>query len=320
MSRVAPCFRCSGVTMTPSGRSALALALMMLVHGPAVAQVTTPQRMYGEVAINSTTIAFSFAGQIWEVSRAGGTARRLTTSAEDHSFPVYSPDGTRLAFTRGTSLYVMPAGGGEPKRLTWFPRTPYPRAWTPDGKMILYCAARDGDGNMRALLVPADGGPETLLPLNPVRFASYSPDGKRLALVGRTIFLGGVDRRFYRGGMRDPLEIVDVRACAEPADDRAGGRVPVRLGPDEEPPVVAGRRPDPVLDLEGGAGAAGRLVPEHEAVPVDRDEGRHAGAQHPAQAVLRRENVGPVRRGLVVPHQSTHRFPPLPQVLPPASR
>ena len=107
------------------------------------------------------------------------------------------------------ALWVVPSSGGEPRRLTWYPRNPFPRTWSPDGRTILFASARDGDANLRGITVPAAGGPETTLPVWPVRYASYSPDGKRLAVVGRTAFFNGVDRRFYRGGNRDPISLID---------------------------------------------------------------------------------------------------------------
>ena len=165
--------------------------------------------MYGDVTINSERVAFAFAGQLWDVARTGGTARRLSSTPDDHAFPLYSPDGSQLAFRRDNGLYVMPAAGGAARRLTWYPRAVVPRSWSPDGKTLLYVSARDGDGNQRALTVPVGGGPESMLPVQPVRFASYAPDGKRLAILGRTPFHGGVDRRYYRGGQRDPIWVVD---------------------------------------------------------------------------------------------------------------
>jgi tricorn protease len=181
--------------------------------------------LYRDVTINATHVAFSYAGALWDVPRSGGTARRLSATAEDHATPLYSPDGSQLAFTRGMSVYVMPATGGEVRRLTWFPRMAFVRAWSPDSRTILFTSARDGDGNMRALTVPASGGPETLLPVHPVRFASFAPDGRRMAIVARTIFASGVDRRYYRGGMRDPIEIVDPRSGQSTAITRGAANV-----------------------------------------------------------------------------------------------
>src|SRR5262245_16333076 len=65
---------------------------------------------------------FVYAGQIYTVGKEGGIARRLTSGPGYTSFPRFSPDGKQLAFTSqydgNTEVYVMPAEGGVPKRLT----------------------------------------------------------------------------------------------------------------------------------------------------------------------------------------------------------
>src|SRR6266478_1524738 len=71
---------------------------------------------------NGTQIVFCYAGELYTVGKEGGTARRLTSGPGYTSFARFSPDGTQLAFTSqydgNTEVYVMPAEGGAPKRLT----------------------------------------------------------------------------------------------------------------------------------------------------------------------------------------------------------
>jgi len=73
-------------------------------------------------ATNGTQIVFCYAGQIYTVGKEGGIARRLTSGPGYTSFPRFSPDGKQIAFTSqydgNTEVYVMPADGGVPKRLT----------------------------------------------------------------------------------------------------------------------------------------------------------------------------------------------------------
>ena len=71
--------------------------------------------------------------------------RRLTQApvgAGDWRFEV-SPDGSTLAFIRYekvgiADLYVVPMGGGEPRRLSNWSATMYGLSWTPDGREIVY--------------------------------------------------------------------------------------------------------------------------------------------------------------------------------------
>ena len=82
------------------------------------------------------------------------------------STPAFSPDGKLLAFVRGASsrdveIYVMPAAGGEPKRLTFDNRSGRSLAWTADGHDIVFSLWFYG--NLRLWRVSASGGtPEQL--------------------------------------------------------------------------------------------------------------------------------------------------------------
>jgi len=87
------------------------------------------------------------------VSLADSTTRRLTSPLDqqlDYG-PAFSPDGSMVAFVRGivsgvvSDLYVMPAWGGAPKRLThdntWIYGSP---TWTPDGRDLVFSSTRGG--------------------------------------------------------------------------------------------------------------------------------------------------------------------------------
>src|SRR5207248_993247 len=71
---------------------------------------------------NGQQIVFCYAGQLYTVAREGGIARRLTSGPGYTSFSRFSPDGKQVAFTSqydgNTEVYVMPAEGGAPKRIT----------------------------------------------------------------------------------------------------------------------------------------------------------------------------------------------------------
>ena len=69
-----------------------------------------------------TQIAFVYAGDIWLVPKDGGSAFRLTSSPGEESFPRFSPDGTKVAYSASydgnVDVFVIPSAGGEPMRLT----------------------------------------------------------------------------------------------------------------------------------------------------------------------------------------------------------
>ncbi len=80
---------------------------------------------------------------------------------------VFSPDGTRVAFTmtwydveanRGNSdVWVVPVEGGEAIQMTSSPGTDSSPAWSPDGKWLAFVSTRGGNGP-QIYLLPADGG------------------------------------------------------------------------------------------------------------------------------------------------------------------
>src|SRR5512143_1687418 len=74
-------------------------------------------------AIHGDQIVFTYASDLYTVSASGGVARKLTTDVGFEMFARFSPDGKQIAFTGqydgNTEVYLMPAEGGVPKRLTF---------------------------------------------------------------------------------------------------------------------------------------------------------------------------------------------------------
>src|SRR5262245_2056934 len=109
-------------------RIALALfvtAATLLAEKPLLLQKPT---------ISKTQVAFSYGGDLWIASRDGGEARRLTTGPGIETDPMFSPDGSMIAFTGeydgNVDVYIVPAAGGVPKRLTWHPNADSLVGWT----------------------------------------------------------------------------------------------------------------------------------------------------------------------------------------------
>src|SRR5215470_8431964 len=89
------------------------------------AQSANTYTLLRKPTVSRTQIAFSYGGDLWIVSRTGGEARRLTSDVGIEIDPVFSPDGSMIAFTGeydgNEDVYVVPAAGGIPKRLTSHP-------------------------------------------------------------------------------------------------------------------------------------------------------------------------------------------------------
>jgi tricorn protease len=110
------------------------LLLSILIHllGSNATHAQSPAPLLFQTpTISRDHIAFSYAGDIWLVERAGGTARRITTTVSRETSPVFSPDGSQLAFTRlnsalgpfGWDVYVVKVdqthATGDEQRITY---------------------------------------------------------------------------------------------------------------------------------------------------------------------------------------------------------
>jgi tricorn protease len=164
-------------------------------------------------SISRSQIVFSYAGSLWIAGREGGEARRLTTGGHE-SHPIFSPDGAEIAFTGeydgNTDVYVVPAAGGVPRRLTYHPGWDEAVGWTPDGKQVLFRSARNAfaDGVVQLFTIPVEGGFPTPLPLVRAAEGSYSPDGSHLAYVPIDQWQRAWKR--YRGGQAKPIWIANL--------------------------------------------------------------------------------------------------------------
>src|SRR5260370_41386749 len=73
------------------------------------------------ISPDHSEIAFVSGGDIWTVPSGGGEARLLVSHPATESRPIYSPDGTRLAFvstrTGGGDIYVLNLRSGDLKRM-----------------------------------------------------------------------------------------------------------------------------------------------------------------------------------------------------------
>lgn len=171
-------------------------------------------RMLRSPTVSSTHIAFTYAGNVWIVERAGGSARRLT-SVGNESNPKLSPDGKWIAFSGdyggNTDVYVVPAMGGEPKRLTWHASADNVQGWTPDGKSIVFASGRAASAptaTTRFWTVPMAGGFETPMSMPRAYQGKISPDGKRIAYRMNSSW--DEERRNYRGGQNRAVWIMDL--------------------------------------------------------------------------------------------------------------
>lgn len=175
-------------------------------------------------AIYGDKVVFTYAGDLYTVSSAGGVARKLTNDVGTELFAHFSPDGKTIAFTGqydgNSEVYVIPSEGGIPKRLTYtatLDRDDVSDRMGPnnivmswkDNKTVVYRSRRVEFNDFKGKLFTAsiDGGIPEELPLPRGGWNSFSPDGKKLAY--NRIFREFRTWKRYRGGQADDIFIYD---------------------------------------------------------------------------------------------------------------
>jgi tricorn protease len=192
----------------------LLVVLTSILSQFAVAQSNSPLLLRFPT-VSKTQIVFTYADDLWIVSRDGGDARRLTSAAGIEGLPYFSPDGSLIAFTGdfdgNRDVFVVPASGGIPRRLTYHPAEEYAAGWTPDGKKILFNSWGNSFIHFEDQLytVPVEGGLPVEVPLPIAEDASYSPDGTHIAYVPHPKWQQAWKR--YHGGQTTPIWIADLK-------------------------------------------------------------------------------------------------------------
>jgi hypothetical protein len=203
---------------TPQSRSGSLMCVPASIPRPRSAARPTAAGQspgyYRFPAIHGDQIVFCSDDDLWVVGAAGGVARRLTVSKAAVARPVFSPDGRWIAFTGtdegGVEVYLVPAEGGEPRRLTHLGANTLTLGWSANATEVL-CASDAGQpflGHSQLFAVPADGGPPRSLELGPARDVALEPGGRGMAIARNA----GDPARWkrYRGGTTGTLW-VDAR-------------------------------------------------------------------------------------------------------------
>lgn len=176
--------------------------------------------------IHDNQVVFSYAGDLYAVEKSGGIARKLTSHKGFEIFPRFSPDGTQIAFTGqydgNTEIYLIPAKGGEPKRLTYTATLSRDdlsdrmgpnnivMSWDPDGKNVIYRSRKQTFNSFKGQLfsVSTEGGSSEELPVSVGSWCSFSPDGKKMAM--NFVMREFRTWKYYKGGMADDVYIFDT--------------------------------------------------------------------------------------------------------------
>src|SRR5215207_2152076 len=130
-------------------------------------------------------IAFHRNGEIYVMNADGTSQTSLTNNADLDAEPIWSPDGTKIAFrsdryNHNYQIYVMNADGSEQTNISNNTAADIHPDWSPDGTKIAF--ASDRAGSYQIYVMNADGSEQTRL-TNPAfgYQPSWSPDGTEIA-------------------------------------------------------------------------------------------------------------------------------------------
>jgi TolB protein len=197
-------------TAAPSLRFAWILIAVLLAVAVAAGGAIVASRLHlatvaipqGDDAILAygvaTTTIDQIAGDIYTAKADGSDQRHLTSGPGFDSNPIWSPDGTRIAFHRyengSDSLMVIGAGGGDPVSLASTVagsqdclNNQWSATWSPDGKSLIFPTRENCFGGFDLNIVAADGSSPAVKLLadgtNSLHGA-WSPLGNQVAFIG----------------------------------------------------------------------------------------------------------------------------------------
>lgn len=175
-------------------------------------------RLLSDPAISADHLAFAYAGDLWIADRDGdgyrGNVRRLTIAEGTESNPVFSPDGSIIAFSGSydgnVDVYTVPTEGGIPERLTWHPYDDQVQGFTPDGNRVLFTSQRKVFTNRfnQLFTIGLDGGQVDQLPIPTAFSGAYSADGRYVAYSPN--YDASAMWKGYRGGTVSRIWIFDT--------------------------------------------------------------------------------------------------------------
>lgn len=159
------------------------VVVTVTLAGGATASSTRP-RQDGRILFVPLATSTEYAPHaiIRAIDPATGRTTTIAPATIDTENPAPSPDGRRLAFTRGLlegrpssarGLYVADANGRHARRIA--STAGYSPTWSPDNSRLAYVWGR-------VMIMRADGSPVRRLPLDDVWQVAWSPRGSQLVI------------------------------------------------------------------------------------------------------------------------------------------
>jgi len=144
--------------------------------------------------------------EIWTVDVGTGEQQQLTVPPNEKRFPAWSPDGATIAYVgyedscsaRSSTIWLLPAAGGQARELVTFDGIINQLQWSPDGASLV----TKGGSLPSVLVVEAANGKFTRLIYPRAENLSWFPDSRSLFMtesaISYSIFLAAVDDKQTR--------------------------------------------------------------------------------------------------------------------------
>lgn len=169
------------------------------------------QGYYRFPTLHQDQVVFASEDDLWRVPLSGGAAVRLTANLGKISCPLYSPDGQWIAFIGSDEgheeVYLIPAIGGVPRRLTYFGTTRNRVvAWKPDSSAVI-CSSNAQQSLQRQMdlfEIPVEGGVPKPMHYGMAHQIAYGPGDA--CVIGRHTWDVARWKR-YKGGTKGFLWI-----------------------------------------------------------------------------------------------------------------
>jgi Tol biopolymer transport system component len=234
--------------MNPPHVAAAHLLLAMMVTGLLLASLPRAASSAPTPAARGQDIVFSKrtsgGAAIYAIGAEGGHPQRLTTvrrvtwkcgcrSGDFDDHPVWSPDGRKIAFTRGSGVYVMNDDGGHAHRIASDPKAEdYDFSWSPNGELAFVRSRPVERGFVEQILVasPDGDGSRSVTPASHRGYGSpvWSPNGQRLAYLATIIRkdIGGAAGLFVTSKAGGKAKLVaSAASIASPSWSPDGSRI-----------------------------------------------------------------------------------------------
>ncbi|ERM81826.1 peptidase S41 [Rhodonellum psychrophilum GCM71 = DSM 17998] len=160
--------------------------------GFAIAQEAPQWLRYPAISPDGSKIVFTYKGDLYTVPTAGGKASQLTFHEAHDFMPVWSKDGSKIAFSSDRygnfDVFVMGAEGGQASRLTYHSNDEMPYTFSADDASVLFGGVRQDlaehrqypSGSQPELYkVPVTGGRVDQVWTLPSEYVQISADGQK---------------------------------------------------------------------------------------------------------------------------------------------